>query len=181
MSVTFFFQIWNIKQRTLRYVFAGHSNEIYALDYSPNGRYVVSGSADQTAIVWDMHNASLHKTLKAVDPSEGNQAQDEAGITSISISPSNTFVAGGCLDKVIRIWNINSGDMVAKLRGHEDSVYAVRFMQDGWRLVSGSLDCTVKYWDVAGLATVVSSRKKNVSCPLINSFKGHKVRLSGVP
>jgi glucose repression regulatory protein TUP1 len=124
-----------------------------------------------------MKNAMLHKTLKADDSSQGGQVPDESGITSISISPSNTFVAGGCLDNFIRIWNINSGDMVAKLKGHEDSVYAVRFMQDGMRLVSGSLDYSVKYWDVAGLAAAVSvSSKKIVLCPLISSFKGHKVR-----
>jgi glucose repression regulatory protein TUP1 len=151
----------------LRYVFAGHLNEIYALDYSQNGRYVVSGSADRTARVWDVKKGQ-HKVFQV------DSAVEEAGITSISISSDNEFVAGGCLDQFIRIWNIKSGEMVAKLRGHSDSVYAVRFMPDGLRLVSGSLDCSVRYWDVSALP---SFRRVStlVPCPMVSSFKGHQV------
>ncbi|KAJ3570847.1 hypothetical protein NP233_g4129 [Leucocoprinus birnbaumii] len=177
-------RIWNIKQRTLRDVFAGHSNEIYALDYSQNGRYVVSGSADCSAIIWDLHFPDkTHKCLRASDSSYDPKST-EAGITSISISASNSHVAGGCLDHFIRIWSMRTGELVAKLRGHEDSVYAVRFMNDVHglgRLVSGSLDCTVKVWDVSSLNVQEGisdddrrSGSGMVACPLMSNLRGHQ-------
>lgn len=86
------------------------------------------------------------------------------------------------------------------LRGHKDSVYSVAFTPDVKGLVSGSLDKTLKYWDVGKLGTVkprpnspnstssssegdsVSHTKKdpvntdsNNSCTM--NFTGHKVRL----
>ena len=80
-----------------------------------------------------------------------------------------------------------------RLRGHRDSVYSVAFTPDARGLVSGSLDKTLKYWDVSRLAGGPGGRptspgaskrdstngeKKvggNSSC--IMNFAGHKVRV----
>ncbi len=43
---------------------------------------------------------------------------------------------------------MQTGQLVQHLKGHCDSVYSVAFTPDGAGLVSGSLDKTVKYWDV---------------------------------
>ena len=41
--------------------------------------------------------------------------------------------------------------LVERFRGHRDSVYSVAFTPDGKGLVSGSLDKSLKFWDVGGL------------------------------
>ena len=69
-------------------------------------------------------------------------------MTSVCISPDGTLVAAGSLDTVVRIWDVQSGKLVERLKGHRDSVYSVAFTPDGRGLVSGSLDKTLKYWDV---------------------------------
>ena len=80
---------------------------------------------------------------------------------------------------------MQTGELRAKLVGHENSVYAVRFMNDMRGLVSGSLDCSVKFWDVSGLQDAVPDDSKTarsraergmVTCPVIKSFIGHRVR-----
>ena len=58
------------------------------------------------------------------------------------------LVAAGSLDTVVRIWDVQTGALVERLKGHRDSVYSVAFTPDGKGLVSGSLDKTLKYWDV---------------------------------
>lgn len=72
----------------------------------------------------------------------------DAGVTSVCISPDGTLVAAGSLDTVVRIWDVATGKLIERLRGHRDSVYSVAFTPDGRGLVSGSLDKTLKYWDV---------------------------------
>jgi glucose repression regulatory protein TUP1 len=75
----------------------------------------------------------------------------DAGVTSVAISPDSRIVAAGSLDMLVRLWDVQTGALIERLRGHKDSVYSVAFTPDGTRLVSGSLDKTLKYWDLSPL------------------------------
>lgn len=140
-------------------MFDGHQQEIYSLDFSLDGRLIVSGSGDKTARIWDMGDGSS-KVLTINDPDSLN---NDAGVTSVAISPNGQLVAAGSLDTVVRIWDVATAQLVERLRGHRDSVYSVAFTPDGKGLVSGSLDKTLKYWDVSGLSGGVKARKEGQS------------------
>lgn len=174
-------QIWDIQKKRIRTVYDGHQQEIYSLDFSLDGRLIVSGSGDKTARIWDMSDGSC-SVLTISDPDSLN---NDAGVTSVAISPNGTLVAAGSLDTVVRIWDVATGQLVERLRGHRDSVYSVAFTPDGKGLVSGSLDKTLKYWDVSGLlagkgrgangasGAVVKRDEKGSQCTM--NFTGHKV------
>lgn len=125
----------------------------------------------------------------------------DAGVTSVCISPDGRLVAAGSLDTIVRIWDVQTGLLVERLKGHRDSVYSVAFTPDGRGLVSGSLDKTLKYWDVrpilrgrdgpsgangasgpsgsiakagAGAAGGKDGGEKGSTCTM--NFVGHKVR-----
>ncbi|KAF7360114.1 Chromatin associated protein [Mycena venus] len=144
-------RIWDIAKKRIRNVFSGHTQEIYSLDFSRDGRRIVSGSGDRTARIWDMESGSC--IVLAVDGDGADAATGDAGVTSVAISPDGRYVAAGSLDTQVRVWDANTGTLVERLRGHRDSVYSVVFTPDGRGVVSGSLDKTLKYWDVSGLAT----------------------------
>ena len=72
----------------------------------------------------------------------------DAGVTSVAISPDGRLVAAGSLDNVVRIWDVQTGALIERLKGHKDSVYSVAFTPEGKGLVSGSLDNTLKHWDI---------------------------------
>ena len=46
------------------------------------------------------------------------------------------------------MWDLDSGEELRTLRGHEDSVNAVALTADGRRAVSASWDQTLKVWDL---------------------------------
>jgi general transcriptional corepressor TUP1 len=162
-------------------VFDGHQQEIYSLDFSLDGRLIVSGSGDKTARIWDM----IDGTSKVLTINDGDSLNNDLGITSVAISPNGQFVAAGSLDNVVRIWDVNTAQLVERLRGHSDSVYSVTFTPDGKGLVSGSLDKTLKYWDVSdlviGRGSAVARKEGDKSLSAVGSsrctmnFKGHKV------
>lgn len=162
-------------------MFDGHQQEIYSLDFSTDGRLIVSGSGDKTARIWDM----VDGTSKVLTINDHDSLNNDAGVTSVAISPNGQYVAAGSLDTVVRIWDVQTGQLVERLRGHRDSVYSVAFTPDGKGLVSGSLDKTLKFWDVSALGGgpgVVAKRGKDgkreeKGSPCTMNFTGHKVRL----
>lgn len=57
------------------------------------------------------------------------------------------------------MWDVATGALVERLEGHRDSVYSVAFTPDDKGLVSGSLDRTLKFWDVSRLSMSDAKRK----------------------
>ena len=102
----------------------------------------------------------------------------EDGVTTVAISPSGDYVAAGSLDKSVRVWEVRSGPLIARLDGidvHKVSVYSVAFGPDGETLVSGSLDKTIKMWQLSAdnrggmMGGMIRTGR------LARTFEGHKV------
>ncbi|EJU02232.1 WD40 repeat-like protein [Dacryopinax primogenitus] len=179
-------RIWDLVRKNVQYIFEGHQQEIYSLCFSPDGRYIVSGSGDKTACVWELGESRLpplpegHESAPkpgmcaarmfsitdqaqppSPDPDGRTPAtQQDAGVTSVAVSADGRFVACGSLDCVVRIWDVQSGQLIERLRGHRDSVYSVAFSPDGKALVSGSLDKTLKWWSLSDLKSLDSEAQR---------------------
>ncbi|WOO78624.1 Transcriptional repressor rco-1 [Vanrija pseudolonga] len=141
-------RIWDIKQQRIRHLLQGHMQEIYSLDFSRDGRFLVSGSGDKSARVWDIEKGVCVFDLRIEDFIHNEHGPIDAGITSVALSPDGKLVAAGSLDTMVRVWNVQTGQQVERLKGHKDSVYSVAFSPDGKCLVSGSLDRTLRVWDL---------------------------------
>jgi WD40 repeat protein len=79
---------------------------------------------------------------------EMQKMQDEFLCTSIAFSPKGDILASGSVERVVKLWDIRTGDCLAKLEGHEYPVLSLAFSPDGTKLVSGSGDTTLMTWDV---------------------------------
>lgn len=49
------------------------------------------------------------------------------------------------MDVPFQIWNVDTGECLYVLTGHDQEIYSVAF--DGIRVVSGGMDTTVRVWD----------------------------------
>ena len=78
------------------------------LNYSPDGRYIISGSSDKTIRIWDAETgSSIGKPLEAHTDS----------VWSVACSPEGRHIISGSSDKTIRIWDANTGSD-KPLEGH---------------------------------------------------------------
>lgn len=83
---------------------------------------------------------------------EMQRMQDDFLCTSLAFSPKGDVLATGSVERVVKLWDIRTGNCLATLEGHEYPVLALAFSPDGNELVSGSGDTTLMTWDIENRA-----------------------------
>jgi WD40 repeat protein len=120
-------------------MFSGHSDEVYAVAFSPDSKYVLTGSADHTAKLWDI------ATGREVRAFIGHSLD----IWSVAFSPDGKYVLTGSADKTAKLWETATGLEVRALIGHGDEIRSVAYSPDGKYVLTGSPDDTAKLWETA--------------------------------
>ncbi len=115
----------------------GHAKSVTAIALSADGRFLVSGSMDQTLKVWDAGNAIVLRTLYG----------HEKAVLAVAVSPDGRWIVSGGDDATVRLWDALTGE-ARVLGNHTSSVKELAFSVDGRQLTSlGSNE--VKLWDIA--------------------------------
>lgn len=115
-----------------------HSAIIYSVAYSPDGKYLASGSADKTIKLWEVETGRLLRTLTG----------HTGDICSVSYSPNGVYLASGSKDETIKLWEVKTGNCIKILTGHTGYVQSVTYSPDGKYLASAAWDETIKLWEV---------------------------------
>jgi WD40 repeat protein len=91
--------------------------------------------------------------LRERPQSELNSARLIGGGTgpfsAVSLNRDCTLALAAGPDNVLQLWSLDSGELIARLEGHSDTVRSVAFSGDGVSAVSGGRDRTVIVWNVA--------------------------------
>jgi len=111
------------------------SDALRTFAFSNDGKLFGSVTNDKTIKVW---NVSTGKLIAAFT----------AGGNTWSIAFGGNLLAGGFEDGTIRMWDLNSKEKPLSLRPHFGPVTSLAFTPDGGRLISASLDDTIKSWNI---------------------------------
>ena len=160
-------------------VLRGHQNAILDLSFFRDGRTLATASADKSGALWDAHKGKRKRKLPcssianaccagamddhvAVACDDGSvllwdarqrkpakQLQTQYALCAVALEGSENRVFAGGLDNVIRGWDLRTDEVVLELKGHSDTITGLSLSPDGSRLLSNSMDSTLKAWDVA--------------------------------
>lgn len=114
-----------------------HTAIIRAVAFSPDGRWLATGSADYTVKIWDVATGFEIRNMTGF-PSE---------VFDLAFSSDSQWLATtGIKDKVVDVWEVTTGRHIGTLTGHTDTIFSMAFSPDGRWLATGSMDHTVKLW-----------------------------------
>lgn len=120
-----------------------HKKAITSLAFSRTGQYLMTGSEDYTASVWNV----------ATGRPAGDPIRHEAPVTAVAFDPGGDHVATAADDGTVRIWDALTGQPITETLRHEKGVTCLEFSHDGKKLYSASRDRTVRIWDVPAKLT----------------------------
>lgn len=121
-----------------------HENSVFSLQYSPDGRYLISGSRDAHLKVWDIWNGFQEVIA---------QPAHWFTINAISYHPEGHLVATASRDKTIKIWDAENFELLKVIEtirdnGHVNSVNSLLWTSYQNHLLSASDDRTIGIWQL---------------------------------
>ncbi len=119
---------------------SGHTDHISFVSFSPDGRYIVSGSEDNTLRLLNANSG------KRVSGFYGRGHTDF--VFNSSFSPDGSYIVSGSNDKTLKLWDAKTGKEKVCFggSGHTEWVRSVRFSPDGRYIVTRFAD-TLKLWN----------------------------------
>lgn len=138
LSINIFFLSGIYAQKLETVVQRGHYAAIKAAAFTPDSKFLLTGSRDKTVKLWDV--------------ATGRELRSFLGHTStindIDVSNDGRYFVSSSADRTARLWEIETGKLIRTFAGHEDMMTSVDLTSDGKKLITAGFDRLAILWDV---------------------------------
>jgi WD40 repeat protein len=145
--------LWKTVDGALDRRIAGLCERIHGIAYSRDGKWLAIASGDPgqygVARLWAVEPGKSIKPVRDLA-----EAQD--AVFAVAFSPDNKKLATAGADRIIRVYETESGNLLAQIEDHADWIFDIAFSPDGKRLASASRDKTCKVFDVEKKESLVT-------------------------
>ena len=149
-------RLWDVRPGAaapqLKAPLAGHSDDVTALAFSPDGKILATAGDDKKIILWDAATGKPEpgELRSGASPHEGE-------ITSIAFSPDGRYVVSGAEDKTVKLWDLSDNTKPPRtLEDHKErgGITSVAYSPRAGLFASASRDGTLIFWNVSGDGSV---------------------------
>jgi WD40 repeat protein len=133
---------FDLQGKTLTHLVGPHDSWVRAIGTSPDDSIAYSGGYDGRLVWWPIEREKP-EPIRSVDAHDG-------WIRELAVRPDGAQIATCSNDRMVKLWDSGSGELVAELPGHQCHVYNVAFSPAGDRLVSCDLRGHMRLWDTSG-------------------------------
>ncbi len=117
-------------------VLQGHEHVIKAINYTPDGKYLVSASSDGAIKIWDLKKKRVRGALRG----------HELAVNALSISQNGNLLASASSDGTVRIWDLTTEQEIASFDKYQGSLRAIAFSPNS-RSLAVANDANVEVLD----------------------------------
>ena len=129
--------VWDVAAGTAMQRFEeGHEFLASTARFYQNGQRLATGAGDNSVRLWDVGNGTEVATLTGTGRS-----------AALDISPDDRWIVTGSDTNDAIIWRTDSGEAIARLRGHDSEVTAVAFSDDANWIATGDDRGMIRLWN----------------------------------
>jgi WD40 repeat protein len=130
-------KLWDAQNMQLVRTFTGHSDIVWCVAFSPDGKRLASGGADlkvwEVATGRELYDFDKHKRM----------------VSSVAFHPNGRWLASGSYDGTVRLWDVAGGRSLGLLHQFGQVVNNLAFRPDGRWLASAGQDQQIHLWDLS--------------------------------
>ena len=127
--------LWNVETKALvRNLVDAHSDTVFSIEFSRDGKFMVSGAADKFVKQFEV------ETGKLVRAYEGHTHH----VLGVSWKGDGSRIASAGADNAIKIWNVETGEQHRTIQNYTKQVTAIHFIGASDNIISAGGDKTVK-------------------------------------
>jgi WD40 repeat protein len=117
----------------------GYTFWVNAIAFSVDGKYLISGSSDNTLKVWDWQTGKEVRTIKG----------HSGSVYAIAFSVDGKYLISGSFDTTLKVWDWQTGEVIASFTG-ESTINCCAVAGDGISIVAGDESGQVHFLQLEG-------------------------------
>lgn len=142
-GVNGFIHLYNLAKKEKIWETDFNTHPLVVIRFSPDGKKFGVGSWEQQVAVWNLDDLDKPKIF------DFNDVTTYSAVDDIAFSPDGKLIAAATKNTTPRVWEIESGKLIAELRGHQKPVYSIAYSHDGTNIYTSGDDAVIMIWDAA--------------------------------
>src|SRR5262245_45857237 len=131
-------RMWDVAADKERPALRGHSHAVFSLAFSPDGRTLVTGSADRTVRIWDLATRQERAILRG----------HTSPVHSVAFMPDGSTIASAGTDGTVRLCDVVTGQLKAVFDWEIGYINCVAFAPDGMTAAAAGANGDIVLWDI---------------------------------
>ncbi|KAK9495727.1 WD40-repeat-containing domain protein [Lipomyces doorenjongii] len=144
-------EMFDVASSALLDTIDAHDGALWSLQVSPDGKSLVTGSADKSVKFWNFRIVQeeipgTRRTIPRMKLQHTRTLELTDDVLSLRQSPDGKYIAVSLLDNTIKVFFVDTLKFFLNLYGHKLPVLSMDISHDSKLLISCSADKNIKIW-----------------------------------
>lgn len=131
-------RVWEVSGWKARALTGAHSDTVYSVAWSPDGKTLAACSYDRLVSLWDVASGQARKLKDHTD-----------AVYAVAFSPDGRRIASAAGDRTVKVWDVSTGKRLFTLSDATAELYSVAFHPSGKQLAAAGVDRMLRTWTLS--------------------------------